>query len=64
MERPRQGLLPFGDATEAEPEPVDLKSMSPEDVFLAAHLEKYEVVADDALVRAFREIMLLEEHAS
>lgn len=64
VERPQQEVLAFGDAAEAEPQPVDLKSMSPEDVFLAAHVEKYDVAADESLIKAFREILLLEEHAS
>jgi len=47
-----------------EPDPaleaVDLKTISPEEIFLSAHREKYGNAADDAIVKAFREILLQE----
>lgn len=42
----------------------DLKTINPEEIFLSAHQEKYGTVADDALINAFREILLQEVHAS
>jgi len=46
-------------------EQVNLTTISPEDVFLRAHREKYKgLEADAALIEAFREILLLEVAAS
>lgn len=46
-------------------EQVDLKTISPEDVFLSAHREKYNgKEADAALIEVFREILLQEAAAS
>lgn len=42
----------------------DLKTINPEEIFLSAHLEKYGTAADDALINAFREILLQEAQAS
>ena len=47
-----------------EQEDYDLKTINPEEIFLSAHLEKYGAAADDALISAFREILLQEVHAS
>ncbi len=44
----------------AEQEHFDLKTINPEEIFLSAHLEKYRTAADDALIGAFREILLQE----
>jgi DNA repair protein SbcD/Mre11 len=43
---------------------VDLKSINPEEIFLSAHQEKHGTPADEALVKAFREIVLQELHTS
>ena len=51
------------DAFVAE-EHFDLKTINPEEIFLSAHLEKYGTAADDALINAFREILLQEAQAS
>ena len=45
-------------------EHFDLKTINPEEIFLSAHLEKYGSPANEALINAFREIMLLETQAS
>ncbi len=46
-------------------DPVDLKTISPEEVFLSAHRERYNgLEADAALIAAFREILLGEVHTS
>lgn len=54
IDRYRQNLLPFGD----EIEPLDVRMMSPEDVFLSAYRERFGSDADEPLVQAFREILL------
>jgi DNA repair protein SbcD/Mre11 len=66
VERRAQIVTAVGDDDQSErrPESIDLKSMSPEDVFLSAFQEKYGTTADDSLVRAFREVMLQEGHSS
>jgi exonuclease SbcD len=56
------------DTTQSNPvdpefEHVDLKTISPEEIFLSTHLEKYGTAADESLLRAFREILLQEEHS-
>ena len=48
---------------DTEFEHVDLKTISPEEIFLSTHLEKYGTAADESLLRAFREILLQEEHS-
>ena len=48
----------------AEQEHFDLKTINPEEIFLSAHLEKYGTAADNALISAFREILLQEVQAS
>lgn len=45
-------------------ENFDLKTINPEEIFLSAHLEKYGTAADEALINAFREILLQEVQAS
>lgn len=52
-----------GDAM-IEQEDFDLKTINPEEIFLSAHLEKYGTAADEALINAFREILLQEVQAS
>jgi exonuclease SbcD len=47
-----------------EEEHFDLKTINPEEIFLGAHLEKYGKAADEALINAFREILLQEAQAS
>jgi exonuclease SbcD len=47
-----------------EQENYDLKTINPEEIFLSAHLEKYGAAADEALINAFREILLQEVQAS
>ncbi len=42
----------------------DLKTINPEEIFLSAHREKYGTAADEALINAFREILLQEVQAS
>jgi exonuclease SbcD len=44
-------------------ETVDLKMINPEEIFLSAHLEKFGTAADDAMIHAFREILLQETQA-
>ena len=46
-----------------EQENYDLKTINPEEIFLSAHLEKYGTAADEALINAFREILLQEVQA-
>ena len=46
-----------------EQENYDLKTINPEEIFLRAHLEKYGTTADEALINAFREILLQEIQA-
>ena len=66
VERRAQVLEPMSndDQSEHRPDSVDLKSMSPEDVFLSAFQEKYGTSADDSLIRAFREVLLQEGPSS
>lgn len=42
----------------------ELSSISPEDIFLNAHLESHGIPASDALIQAFREIAMQETHTS
>ena len=53
-------------SVDADPalEAVDLKTISPEEIFLSAHFEKYGTAADNAMIRAFREILLQESLTS
>ena len=44
-------------------ESVDLKTISPEEILMSAHREKYGTVASESLLKAFREI-LQEVHSS
>ena len=40
----------------------DLRSFQPEDVFLDAYLDRYGTTPDEAIVTAFREVLLQESH--
>lgn len=56
-----------GRKTNQEPDAVDqnfrdLRSFQPEDVFLNAHQERYGSPANEAIVAAFREVLLQESH--
>jgi len=43
---------------------IDLKTISPEEILLSAHREKYGTEASESLLKAFREILLQENHDS
>jgi DNA repair protein SbcD/Mre11 len=60
-----QNLIDTVQSNRVDPqfEHVDLKTISPEEIFLSTHLEKYGTAADESLLRAFREILLQEEHS-
>ncbi len=55
---------PISEDANAAIEAVDLKTISPEEILLSAHREKYGTEASEPLLKAFREILLQEVHVS
>jgi len=53
-----------GDDVSPPIDAVDLRTINPEEIMLSAHREKYGTEASESLLKAFREILLQENHAS